>query len=84
MCVCVCVFVCVCVCAHACVHAWAHMHGQGSRGEEKKIIEGKEERSTEGQEFEQRCVAMGNGELRIATSKSQMPGKQEATRTKQG
>jgi hypothetical protein len=28
-------------------------------------------------EFEQRGVAMGNGELGVATSKSQMPGKQD-------
>ena len=33
------------------------------------------------QEFEQRCVAMGDKELGVATSKSQMPGKQEAPRT---
>jgi hypothetical protein len=29
--------------------------------------------NTEGQEFEQRCVAMGDRELRVATSKSKMP-----------
>ena len=41
-------------------------------------------RSTEGQEIEQRCVAMGDGELGVATRKSQMPGKQEPPRTPQG
>ena len=41
-------------------------------------------RCTEGQEIEQRCVAMGDGELGIATRKSQMPGKQEAPRTQWG
>ena len=41
-------------------------------------------RCTEGQEIEQRCVAMGDGELGVATRKSQMPGKQEPPRTPQG
>ena len=40
-------------------------------------------RCTEGQEIEQRCVAMGDGELGVATRKSQMPGKQEPPRTPQ-
>jgi hypothetical protein len=34
-------------------------------------------RSTEGQEIEQRYIAVGGGELGIATRKSQMPGTQE-------
>ena len=34
-------------------------------------------RCTEGQEIEQRCVAMGDGELGLAIRKSQMPRKQE-------
>ena len=38
-------------------------------------------RHSEGQEVEQGCVAMGDGELGIAITKSQMPGKQEAPRT---
>jgi hypothetical protein len=38
----------------------------------------------EGQEIEQRCVAMGDGELGVATRKSHMPGKQEPPRTQQG
>ena len=38
----------------------------------------------EGQKIEQRCVAMEDGELGVATNKSQIPGKQEAPRTKQG
>ena len=42
------------------------------------------ERCTEGQEIEQRCVAMGDGELGVATRKSQMPGKQEPPRTPWG
>jgi len=33
------------------------------------------EEITEGQEIEQRCVAMGDGELWVVTRKSQMPGK---------
>ena len=32
-------------------------------------------RNTEGQEIEWRCVAVGDGELGVATRKSQMPGK---------
>jgi hypothetical protein len=39
---------------------------------------------TEGQEFEQMYVAMGYGELKVVTSKSQMPGKQEAPRAQRG
>jgi len=38
-------------------------------------------RCTEGQKIEQRYVAMGDGELGVATMKFQWPGKQEATRT---
>ena len=34
-------------------------------------------RSTEGQKIEGRCVTVGDGELGVATRKSQMPGKQE-------
>ena len=41
-------------------------------------------RSTEGQEIEQRCVAVGDGELGVATRKSQMPGKQEVPRIQRG
>jgi hypothetical protein len=40
-------------------------------------------RCTEGQEIEQRCIAMGDGKLGVATSKSQMPGKSQAPRTQQ-
>jgi hypothetical protein len=39
---------------------------------------------TEGQEIEQRCVAMGHRVLGVATRMSQIPGKQEAPRTQQG
>ena len=35
----------------------------------------------EGEEIEQRCVAMGDRELGVATRKSQMPGKEEPPRT---
>ena len=38
---------------------------------------------TECEEIEQRCVAMGDGELWVATRKSQMPRKQETPRTQQ-
>ena len=34
-------------------------------------------RCTEGQEIEQRCVSMGDGELGVTTRKYQMPGKQD-------
>ena len=36
---------------------------------------------TEGQEIEQRCVAIGKWGTGIATRKSQMPGKQKPPRT---
>ena len=35
-------------------------------------------------EFEQRCVAVRNGELGVAMSKAQMQEKQEASSTQQG
>jgi hypothetical protein len=55
------------------------------RGEEKKNqVWGRWRRCTEGLEIEQNCVAMGKGELRVATRKSQMPEKQEPPRTSQG
>ena len=41
-------------------------------------------RYTEGPQIEQRSVAMGDGELGVATRKSQMLGKQEAPRSQQG
>ena len=41
-------------------------------------------RSTEGQEFERRYVAVGEGELGVAIRKSQMPGTQEVPSTQQG
>jgi hypothetical protein len=41
-------------------------------------------RRTEGQEIEWRSIAMGGGELGVATRKSQMLGKQEAPRSHQG
>jgi hypothetical protein len=34
-------------------------------------------RSTEDQEIERRCVAVGCGELGLTARKSQLPGKQE-------
>ena len=40
--------------------------------------------SIDGPEFESRCVAVGEGELRVATRKSQMPGTQEVPRIQQG
>jgi len=36
---------------------------------------------TEGQETEQKCVVMGDGELGVANRKSRMPGTQEAPQT---
>jgi hypothetical protein len=38
---------------------------------------------TGGQEIEQRCVAMGDGKLGVATRKSQLPGKEELPKTPQ-
>jgi len=38
-------------------------------------------RNKEGQEIEQKCVAVGDGELVLATRKIQILGKQEASRT---
>jgi hypothetical protein len=40
--------------------------------------------SIEGQEIEQRFVGVGDGELGMASRKSQMPGKQEVPRTQWG
>ena len=40
-----------------------------------------EEKKEKGQENEQRCVAVEDGELGEVTKKSQIPGKQEAPRT---
>jgi hypothetical protein len=39
---------------------------------------------TEDQETEQSCVAVGDGELRVATRNFQIPGKQEPHRTPKG
>ena len=47
----------------------------------KDMVEGE---STEGQELQSRCVAVGERELGVATRKSQMPGTQEVPRTQQG
>jgi hypothetical protein len=62
--------------------------GGREEGEEEKESRIRYERRwewyTQGQEFEERCVAMGDGELGVATRKSQMPGKQEVPRTPQG
>jgi hypothetical protein len=58
--------------------------GGREEGEEKKkgrIRYGRRwMRCTEGQEIEQRSVAMGDGEMVVATRKSQMPGKQDHPR----
>jgi hypothetical protein len=63
----------------------------GGRGREepgrKKVKGGQNQvweemgRSTEPQEIKWRCIAVGDGELEVATRKSQMPGKQETPRT---
>lgn len=54
--------------------------GEGEKGGSGSGMGGnRDDIYTEGQEFEQRCVAMGDG---VATSKSQMSGKQEAPMTK--
>jgi hypothetical protein len=43
----------------------------------------KEGKYTEGQESEQRCITVEDGELRVTTRKSQMTRKQEAPRPQQ-
>ena len=55
------------------------------RKEKKGSIRGgrKHERSTECQEFEWRFVAIGDGELGVATRKFQIPGIQKYPRTQQ-
>jgi hypothetical protein len=57
--------------------------GKGKKGAGSDVG-GDRGRSKEGQEIEQRCVAMGDGELGLATRKSQTPRKQEAPRTQWG
>ena len=44
----------------------------------------KRQEEVQGQEFEQGCVAVGDGELGVATRKSQVSGTQEFSRTQQG
>ena len=60
----------------------------GGTWEEEKRGRGKREEESgiggDGQEIDQRCAAMGDGELRVATRKSQMPGEHEPPRTSQG
>ena len=64
--------------------------GGGEEGEENRGLRGRirygkrQERSTESQEIEQKYVAVGDGELGVATRKSQMPEKQEVPRAQQG
>jgi hypothetical protein len=53
--------------------------GEGEKEGQNQVWEEIEEMYRE--EIEQRSVAMGDGELGIATRKSQMPGKQEPPRT---
>ena len=57
--------------------------GEGKRGQDQ--ARGRWgwwwEKYREGQEIEQRCVAVGDGELGGATGKSQMLGKQGVPRT---
>ena len=51
---------------------------EGKRREGKKVIEsavGRDWEDAQGQETEQKYVAVGDEELVVATRKSQMPGK---------
>jgi hypothetical protein len=58
--------------------------GEGG-GREGQIRYGRrQKRCTDGQKIEQRCVAIGDGELGVATRKSQMPGKLEPFSIQQG
>jgi len=56
--------------------------GKGKRATGSGV--GGDRRSTDAQEIEQRCAAIGDKELGVATRKFQMPGKQEVPRTQQG
>jgi hypothetical protein len=60
----------------------------GREGERKKsgrIKYGRTwRRCIEGQEIEQKCVAMGDGELEVAKRKYQTSGKHELSRTPRG
>jgi hypothetical protein len=65
------------------------MEGRGREGERRGFVKGvrimcrrRQRRCTEVKDVEQRCVAMADGKLGIATKKSQMPRKQKAPRTK--
>ena len=58
--------------------------GGGGEKEESRIRYGRRWRCTEGQEIEQRYVVVGDGELGVATRKSQLAGKQEPPRTSRG
>ena len=57
--------------------------GEGRRVESGVGRDGGD-RCTEVQKTEWRCVAVGDGELGVATRKFQMPGKQEAPRIQGG
>jgi hypothetical protein len=58
--------------------------GRGKKKWDRIRCGRRQERHTEGQETEQRCIAMEGGELGIATRKFQISGKQESPRTTWG
>jgi hypothetical protein len=68
------------------VEGWRDLGGKEERGGKSgRIGYGKIwRRCTEGQEIEQRCVGMGDGDLGVATRKSQKTGKQEPPKTPWG
>jgi hypothetical protein len=49
--------------------------GEGKEGAGSGV--GRDREMFRDQEIEQRCIAMGGGELGLVTRKAQMPGKQE-------
>ena len=52
---------------------WETLRKKSRRGKRGRTRYGRRQRRcTEGQEIEQRCVAMGDGELEVVTTKSQM------------
>ena len=55
-------------------------------GKKRFLVQIQEEmgKSTKGQDFERRCIAMGEGKLGVATRKSKMPETQEVPRIQQG
>jgi hypothetical protein len=63
-----------------------HLGGRGEgKGKRREFRYGRRSgRSTEGLEFESSCIAVGEGDLLVATGKSNMSGTQQVSRKQQG